>query len=192
MGTFEIIDQRVSVKFTIQQKLQLLLDRGIKQFNQVAFELLKVTNYPLASEPTFPLLDNDENLIREDIFKLLRESGVGVPDYYEKKEFRVNGQEGEYARSRSGCYFCFFQQKIEWVWLYEQHPDWFKKAMEYEDEKAGFTWNQNESLEELIKPARISVIKEEYLKRKNNNSKSDKLLDILSDAEEEGCAACFI
>ncbi len=31
--------------------------------------------------------------------------------------------------------------------------------MEYEDEKAGFTWNQNESLAELVKPERIEVIK---------------------------------
>ena len=45
----------------------------------------------------------------------------------------------QYARSRSGCYFCFFQQKIEWVWLYEQHPDRFAKAMEYEKEQRGRT-----------------------------------------------------
>ena len=190
--TFEIIDQRISIKFSIQQKLQLLLDRGIKEFNQVVFELLKVTNYPLASELKYSLLENEENLIREDIFKLLRESGVGVPDYYEKKDFTVNGKKGEYARSRSGCYFCFFQQKIEWVWLYEQHPEWFKKAMEYEDEKAGFTWNQNESLADLIQPERIELIKKEYLQKNNSKNKSPYLLDILDETESEGCAACFI
>ena len=32
---------------------------------------------------------------------------------------------GFFNRSRSGCFFCFYQQKIEWVWLYEQHPDRF-------------------------------------------------------------------
>jgi 3'-phosphoadenosine 5'-phosphosulfate sulfotransferase (PAPS reductase)/FAD synthetase len=190
--TYKIIDQPISMKFTHQQKLQLLLDRGIKQFNAVVFELLKVTKYPSSILPTFSLINNEDNLVRDDIFKLLRESGVGVPDYYEKKNFQVNGKQGEYARSRSGCYFCFFQQKIEWVWLYEQHPESFKKAIAYENEKEGFTWNQHESLLELIKPERIESIKKEYLKRKNNQPKSPYLLDILEDAEGQGCAACFI
>lgn len=190
--TYEIIEQPISVRFSIQQKLQLLLDKGIKEFNQAAFQLLKLTNYPLATEKSFSLLDNEENLVRDDIFKLLQESGVGVPDYYEKKEFAINGKKGEYARSRSGCYFCFFQQKIEWVWLYEQHHDWFQKAMDYEDEKAGFTWNQTESLAELILPERIEMIKKEYLQKNKPKINSPYLLDILEDAEVEGCAACFI
>ena len=190
--TFQIIEHRISLKLSIQQKLQLLLDRGVKQFNQVAFELLKLTNYPLASEQTFCLLENEENLVRDDIFKLLRESGVGVPDYYNPKIFISHDSTGEYARSRSGCYFCFFQQKIEWVWLYEQHPESFKKAMQYENEKEGFTWNQNESLKELIESERIEAIKKEYLQRNKLKNKSPYLVDILDDAEAEGCAACFI
>ncbi|MCW3074614.1 MAG: phosphoadenosine phosphosulfate reductase [Flaviaesturariibacter sp.] len=191
--TYELIQQPVSARFTVQQKLQLLLDRGIKEFNAVVFELLKLTRYPLALEQSFPLLDNEDNLNRDDIFRILRDSGVGVPDYYEKKAFEVDGKKGEYARSRSGCYFCFFQQKIEWVWLYEQHPDMFAKAMEYENGKEGFTWSQTESLEELIQPERIAAIKKEYLNR-NSKTKisSPYLLDILDDEESEGCAACFI
>lgn len=188
----EIIDQPVSPRFTQQQKLNLLLDSNIKTFNAVVFEFLKTTSYPLATESLFPLVNNDEILIREDIFRLLRESGVGVPEYYEKIEFEVEGKIGEYARSRSGCYFCFFQQKIEWVWLYEQHPDLFEKAIHYENAKDGFTWNQNESLEELSHPERIASIKREFVNRNRNNSKSPLLLDILNDAESEGCAACFI
>jgi hypothetical protein len=131
--------------------------------------------------------------VRDDIFKLLENSGVGVPDYYKKVAFEVNGKKGEYARSRSGCYFCFFQQKIEWVWLHEQHPERFAKAMAYE--KDGFTWNQNESLSELIAIKRMTQIKEDYIKRtkrKKENAQSPFLLDILDDAESEGCAACFI
>ena len=58
------------------------------------------------------------------------------------------------------CFFCFYQQKIEWIWLYEQHPDLFLKAMEYE--KDGYTWIQDESLAELVQPERIEKIKEEY------------------------------
>jgi len=191
----EIIQQPVSPRFTIQQKLELLLDQDIIMFNAVIFEFLKTTTYPLAKESAFPLIDNEDVLIRDDIFKLLRESGVGVPNYYEKIEFEVDGKKGEYARSRSGCYFCFFQQKIEWVWLFEQHNDLFMKAMLYENAKDGFTWNQNESLEELRIPERIASIKREYLERSTkskNQTKSQYLIDILDDSEEEGCASCFI
>ena len=64
--------------------------------------------------------------------------------------------------------------------------------MEYE--KDGYTWAQTESLEELIQPKRMTAIKEEYIKRMERKSKvkSSYLLDILDDAEGEGCAACFI
>lgn len=188
----EVIERKISPSFTIDQKLNNLLDTDVKGFNQLMFNYLKTTDYPLAFEDFFPLVENDEVLVREDIFKILEESGVGVPGYYNKIEFEVNGTKGEYARSRSGCFFCFFQQKIEWVWLYEQHPELYKKAMEYE--KDGYTWGQNESLEELIQPSRMIAIKEEYLKRmeRKSQAKSPYLVDILDDAEGEGCAACFI
>jgi hypothetical protein len=64
--------------------------------------------------------------------------------------------------------------------------------MEYE--KDGYTWGQHESLEELIQPSRIASIKEEYIKRieRKSNPKSPYLVDILDDAEGEGCASCFI
>lgn len=188
----EIILQPVSAKFTVQQKLNALLELGTKQFNHIVFEFLKTSSYPLAHEQSFELLDNEDVLIRDDIFELLRNSGVGVPAYYEKVEFEVNGKKGEYARSRSGCYFCFFQQKIEWVWLYEQHPEKFKQAMEYENDKEGFTWNQNESLKELIQPERIESIKAEFLNRNKSKAKSSYLVDVLDDTETEGCAACFV
>jgi len=189
---FQTIVRKVDTNFTLDQKLNILLDTNVKAFNHLVFDFLKTTDYPLATETTFPLLENDEVLVRDDIFKILEESGVGVPAYYNKIEFEVNGKKGEYARSRSGCFFCFFQQKIEWVWLYEQHRDLYKKAMAYE--KDGYTWGQHESLEELIQPKRIIAIKEEYIKRMDRKSKvkSPYLVDILDDAEGEGCAACFI
>lgn len=170
-----------------------LFEFGIPEYNHAVFNWLKTTHYPLAKEIDFELLDNEDNLVRSDIFKLLEDSGVGVPQYYNKLEYEVNGKKGEYARSRSGCFFCFFQQKIEWVWLYEQHPDLFKKAQHYEKVDEGFTWNQEESLEDLINPRRIEQIKEEHLNRKNREkSKGSKfLLDIL-DEEEESCLACFL
>lgn len=188
----EIINTKLSVTYNQQQKLNQLLDLGIKEFNSTVFEFLKTTNYPLADEPFFPIINNEEVLVRADIFRILEDSGVGVPEYYKEIEFEVNGKKSKYARSRSGCFFCFYQQKIEWVWLYEQHPELFAKAMVYE--KDGYTWIQDEPLSELIKPDRITRIKEEYIKRTERSSKTQSpyLLDILADAEGEGCASCFI
>lgn len=188
----DLLVKRITPSFTRNQKLDAILDTSVKGFNHLVFEYLKTTDYPLAKEESFPLIDNEDVLVKADIFRILKESGVGVPAYYNEIEFDINGQKGKYSRSRSGCFFCFYQQKIEWVWLYEQHPDLYKRAMEYE--KDGFTWAQGESLEDIIKPERIEQIKEEYIKRterKSKNAKSSFLIDILDD-EEEGCAACFI
>lgn len=126
----EVLKQPLSQNFTLSQKLNLLLDISAEDFNSLVFSFLKTSQYPLGYADSFPLLSNNDVLVRDDIFRLLRESGVGVPEYYEKRQFDANGKKGEYARSRSGCYFCFFQQKIEWIWLYEQHPHLFAKAME--------------------------------------------------------------
>jgi 3'-phosphoadenosine 5'-phosphosulfate sulfotransferase (PAPS reductase)/FAD synthetase len=177
--------------FNQTQKLNALLDVDVRLFNRVVFALLRSTSYPLAQATEFSLLDNDENLVRADIFHELRSSGVGVPAYYEKITFEVDGQKGEYARSRSGCYFCFFQQKIEWVWLYEQNPKAFALAQGYE--KDGYTWME-EPLSDLIKPERIRRIKLDALakQQKNSFSTSAYLLDVLDDEEEIGCASCFI
>ena len=189
----EILNTKITPTFNQMQKLNQLLDLGIKEFNHAIFQFIKTTNYPLSTEAEFALVDNEEILVRADIFRILEESGVGVPAYYKEVPFEINGQTSSYARSRSGCFFCFYQQKIEWVWLYEQHKELFEKAMEYE--KDGYTWIQDEPLAELIKPERIERIKEDYIKRtesKKNKLQSPYLLDILSDAEEEGCASCFI
>ena len=102
-------------------------------------------------------------------------------------------KKGTYNRSRSGCYFCFFQQKIEWIWLYEQHPDLYKKAMEFE--KNGYTWNQNESLAELCRPERVRQIKLDAIRRQENQrAKScSRLVDMFDDNDNDAfCANCFI
>lgn len=193
----EVAETPISPQFTQRMKLENLLDLGIKDFNKVVFAFLKTTDYPLAKAEHFPLVENSDILVRDDIFRILRESGVGVPAYYEKREYQVeiDGkiETGYYSRSRSGCFFCFFQQKIEWVWLYENHRDLYDKAMEYE--KDGYAWQQGETLAELCLPERRKAIKLEHYKRMNRekaNTQSAYLLDILSDAEGEGCAACFI
>jgi len=187
----ETVKRPICKEFYYSKKMNTLLDYDIKLFNHAVFEFLKTTDYPVGKLDEFPLLDNTDILIKEDIFKLLKDSGVGVPSYYDEIPFEVDGKQGTYCRSRSGCYFCFFQQKIEWIWLYEQHPDLYKKAMEFE--KDGYTWNQNESLTDLIKPERIRQIKLDIIKRQQDNKATNKgttLVDILGD--DIMCTNCFI
>jgi 3'-phosphoadenosine 5'-phosphosulfate sulfotransferase (PAPS reductase)/FAD synthetase len=187
----EIVKKPITKQFYYSKKMNALLDYDVKMFNQAVFAFLKTTDYPVGKLDYFPLIENTDVLVKEDIFRLLRESGVGVPAYYEEIPFEVDGKTGTYSRSRSGCYFCFFQQKIEWIWLYEQHPDLYKKAMEFE--KDGYTWNQNESLADLCKPERVRQIKLDIIKRQEESRKQNKgttLVDILGD--EIMCTNCFI
>lgn len=188
----DIIKVPKSPKFSFSKKINSLLSVDIQLFNKIVFEFLKTTSYPTSQLQDFPLLTNEDNLVMADIFRILDESGIGVPAYYKKIPFEVENKQGEYARSRSGCFFCFFQQKIEWVWLFEQHPDLFRQAMEYE--KEGYTWMQDEPLEELIKPDRLNKIKLAAIKTNNNKpvTNSPYLLDKLKEAEGIVCANCFI
>jgi len=173
------------------EKLNRLLEQGVAQFNRVVFQFLKDSELPLSQEVDYALLENEDVLDKPAIFKLLEDSGVGIPGYYDQKEFSVGEKKGTYARSRSGCYFCFFQQRIEWVWLYEQHPVLFAKAMKYENEDEGFTWAQGESLKDLIHPRRIEQIKAEAL-AKNKEKSSNRLLSILEEEDERACLTCFL
>ena len=70
-------------------------------------------------EAVYPFIEN--GLSKKDIFDILENSGIRIPKYYR-------------WRSRSGCFFCFFQRKYEWVRLSEEHPHLFKEAMKYEQE----------------------------------------------------------
>ncbi|MBF0234883.1 MAG: phosphoadenosine phosphosulfate reductase family protein [Desulfamplus sp.] len=83
----------------------------------------------------------EDGLIYSDVENILKSSGLGFPKYYQ-------------WRSRSGCFFCFFQKKREWISLYKNHPDLFLKAQEYENIAKGkgdkFTWCSDMSLNELI------------------------------------------
>lgn len=191
------VSQPISLRFTQKQKLNALLDADVKVFNRVVFEWLKTTDYPVGKLDSFSLIDNDENLGIDDIFKILDESGVGIPAYYKPIEYSVviDGEIkfGTYSRSRSGCFFCFYQQKIEWVWLLEQHPDLYEAAIVYE--KEGYTWME-ESLGELKKEERVNAIKKEHYIRMNRNKLNAKTStswqDEILQSEGEGCASCFI
>ncbi len=189
------ISKSISASFTQKQKLESLLRIGVKNFNQVVFQYLKTTDYPVGKLDEFPLVENEEVIKLADVFRILDESGVGAPEYYRELvyEVEIDGEikKGTYARSRSGCFFCFYQQKIEWVWLLEQHPDLFAKAMTYEQE--GYTWME-ETLEQLAHPDRVTAIKKEhYLRTQRKQSKDSKSWqDAILDAEGVGCASCFI
>lgn len=189
----EIVSTPTNKSFYYSRKLNALLDLSVKVFNKVVFEFLKTTDYPVGKLDSFPLIDNEDVLGKNDIFRILEESGVGVPAYYNPVEFEVDGKKGTYSRSRSGCYFCFFQQRIEWIWLLEQHPDLYKKSMEYE--KDGYTWIQGETLEELSRPERVRQIKLDYIKKQESlktKTTSGLLVDMFDDDDEISCANCFI
>lgn len=189
----EVVSTPINKSFYYSRKLNALLDLSVKTFNRVVFEFLKTTDYPVGKLEEFPLIGNEDILVKKDIFRILEESGVGVPAYYNPIEFEVDGKKGEYCRSRSGCYFCFFQQRIEWIWLLEQHPELYKKSMEYE--KDGYTWIQGETLAELSRPERVRQIKLDYIKKQENlkaKTISGLLVDMFDEDDEIPCANCFI
>jgi 3'-phosphoadenosine 5'-phosphosulfate sulfotransferase (PAPS reductase)/FAD synthetase len=191
----QVISQPISFKFTQSQKLNALLDLNLKLFNYVIFRFLKTTDYPVGKLDSFPLIDNQDIIKINDVFEILENSGVGIPAYYKPVEYQVeiDGEvkTGHYSRSRSGCFFCFYQQKIEWVWLLEQHPNLFEMAISYE--KDGYTWME-ESLVQLKQAERVKAIKKDhYLKTMRAKSKTGtNWQDEILNAEGEGCASCFI
>jgi 3'-phosphoadenosine 5'-phosphosulfate sulfotransferase (PAPS reductase)/FAD synthetase len=125
----------------------------------------------------------EDGLVKDDIIKLLEDSGLGLPKYYE-------------WRSRSGCHFCFYQRKIEWIGLYENHPELYEDAKKYEkyDEKTGkrYTWSEGESLDELL--ARKDEIKAKFEKDNKKNKKGKGLIDVVldSDNDDDGCLICML
>ena len=147
----------------------------------------------------FPFIDDDVD--REGVMRILDEAGIGLPKYYE-------------WRTRSGCYFCFFQRKAEWIGLSERHPDLFERAVKIEQKvlhDAGinrdadfrkqamrgrqYTWSGNETLLELLNR------KEEILTRHKasmNRTKTIRqnvpLVEVLSDTldEEDDSTPCTV
>lgn len=130
----------------------------------------------------------EAGLVLSDIIRILEESGLGLPTFT------------RWGRTRSGCYFCFFQQKIEWVRLKETYPDLFEQAKlyEYANKLNGnaFYWSGNEPLEQLERPERMAEIKQKWeLAREQGSKSSGKLIHILGgadpdDEEERACLIC--
>ncbi|MFG1392324.1 phosphoadenosine phosphosulfate reductase domain-containing protein [Xanthobacter agilis] len=108
--------------------------------------------------PVYPF--KDDGVTIEEVQRLLDDTGLGLPKYYE-------------WRSRSGCYFCFYQQIGEWQGLKERHPELYEQAKKYEREKNGrqYTWVDGRSLDDL-----------EQMPRRTVKAKSD----------DDGCAVCHL
>lgn len=131
-------------------------------------------------QAVFPF--KEAGLGRADILRLLEGAGLGLPEYYK-------------WRTRSGCYFCFFQRKSEWAGLREHHPDLFELAKTYEkvNPETGerYTWQHGESLAELEAAERLVEIGARGQKKAKRTATT--LISILGDEDEDDDnGACLI
>ena len=151
----------------------------------------------ISQKPTikavFPFIE--DGLVRDDIFQMLEDT-VGIPKYYK-------------WRSRSGCYFCFFQQQKEWLGLKRNHPALFEKAKEFENKVRtkfdwkegevefgghGYTWSSQGTLDELVKKAELR----EKKYKSEKSEKSERWQDVLryreedEDPEDQACLICSL
>lgn len=150
----------------------------------------------------FPFIEDDVD--QGGVMRILDEAGIGLPSYYD-------------WRTRSGCYFCFYQRKAEWVGLADRHPELFERAVGIEQKMlkdAGasgdasysemamqgriYTWSGGETLTELIE--RRDEIEERHaaaMERARKSRKNIPLVEILGEALDEDddsppCAVCAL
>ncbi len=124
------------------------------------------------------------------VMRILEESGIGMPPYL------------SWGRSHSGCYFCFYQSKYEWVQLLRRFPDDFAKAETYEkldrEDEKNFTWMLDMPLHALRDPDVQERIIAEYEERRAARAAkwkgSGRLVESLGgmDTEFEDQRACLI
>ena len=147
----------------------------------------------------FPFVE--DGIDRDGVMRILENAGIGLPKYYE-------------WRTRSGCYFCFYQRKAEWIGLAERHPELFERAVAIEQkvlQDAGvagdadfrdramrgrqYTWSGGETLTELKeRKAEILERHESAMSRAKNTKRNLPLVQVLGDAldEEEDAAPCAV
>ena len=130
----------------------------------------------------------DDGYALNDVRRLLEDTGIGMPSYYS-------------WRTRSGCFFCFFQRKYEWVRLSEEHPNLFERAAQYEENHSDgrkFFWTQGESLRKLLerKDAVIADHEKSMARKKAtspNKPLAEALEEILNDEDDDlPCLACHL
>ncbi len=149
----------------------------------------------------FPFVE--DGIDHAGVLKILDEAGVGLPSYYD-------------WRTRSGCYFCFYQRKAEWVGLADRHPELFERAVaieskvllnagagqdaNYEDnamQGRAYTWSSGESLPELLdRRSEILERHEGRMQRERERRENVPLVEVLAgaldDDDAEGCAICSL
>lgn len=147
----------------------------------------------------FPFIE--DGIDHDGVLRILDEAGVGLPEYYK-------------WRTRSGCYFCFYQRKAEWVGLADHHPELFERAVAIEGKvlkDAGlqgdasyqelamqgrlYTWSQGETLVELL--GRRNEIMEKHaaaVERARRSRRNIPLVEVLADAldEDDDTPACTV
>ncbi len=62
-----IIEKPLSKDFYYSKKVNALLNLDTKLFNKAVFKFLKTTDYPVGMLDEFPLVDNDDVLVKDDI-----------------------------------------------------------------------------------------------------------------------------
>lgn len=150
----------------------------------------------------FPFIE--AGVDQDGVMRILDEAGIGLPEYYS-------------WRTRSGCYFCFYQRKAEWVGLADRHPDLFARAVAIEQKvlkeageagdvdygdrgmkSRGYTWSQGESLPELVgRRNEILQKHDEAMDRAARTRRNLPLISVLSEAldddnDEAPCNVCAL
>jgi hypothetical protein len=120
--------------------------------------------------PNFPF--RQDGIEIDDVYRILEET-VGLPEYYK-------------WRTRSGCYFCFYQRRVEWAILFNLYPEWFEKSKEYEtqhEDGRTFTWVKDKPLdyvEQNYKDIIIRYITKQYKKSQNQSQFHYALSDMIN------------
>ena len=153
-------------------------------------------------ETRFPFVE--AGIDHDDVLQILSDAGIGLPAYYE-------------WRTRSGCYFCFFQRKVEWIGLSERHPELFERAVAIEQKvlkDAGvsgdadfgaqamrdrqYTWSGGETLVELRARRGEILERHEAAVTRARRKRSDvPLVEVLAGALDAGddtnpCTVCHL
>ncbi len=147
----------------------------------------------------FPFVE--DGIDHAGVMRILDDAGIGLPEYYE-------------WRTRSGCYFCFYQRKAEWIGLADRHPELFDRAVAIEQKvllQAGedgdadfsdcamksrqYTWSGGETLEELRdRRDEILARHEAAMSRASARQVNVPLIESLADAldEEDDTPPCIV
>ena len=150
----------------------------------------------------FPFVE--DGIDHNGVIQILADAGVGLPAYYE-------------WRTRSGCYFCFYQRKAEWIGLAERYPELFERAVAIERKvlrDAGldgdvdfssqamrgrqYTWSGGETLPELrSRRAEILERHEAAISRASKSQANLPLIEVLTEAlddddDAEPCTVCAL